>query len=158
MSVQLAEGTEQTSRDTPLISLLLAYSAMIPVAAGAVAVWVAPPVWTSLIIRIDSFWCGALLCFFAGVRRGLSFRQSGGPALAQLGGMLWLFGLGIATILSPWRTVSLALPLIGFSSMFWLDAEATRRHEAPLYFAKLRAVQLWIPVISLAVMLGGTIL
>lgn len=156
MSVQLTRGTEQTSRHTPLVSLFLAYIAMLPAAVGAIAVWAVPPIWVSLIARADSLWCGALLCFFAGVRRGLSFRQSGGPTLAQLAGMMWLFVMGIATILSPWRSISLALPLLGFVSMFWLDAKATERHEAPLYFARLRAVQLWIPVLSLAALLART--
>jgi hypothetical protein len=156
MSLQLARGTEQTARRTPLISLCLAYVAMVPVAAGAAGAWLAPPAWTGLIVHADGLWCGALLCFFAGVRRGLSFRQSGGPTLAQLAGMMWLFVLGVATILSLWQNLSLALPLVGFASMFWLDAQATAHHEAPLYFARLRAVQLWIPVLSLAALLAMT--
>lgn len=155
--MSLATGTEQTSRRTPLISLFLAYIAMVPVAAGPVAAFLAPPHWSPLLIRLDALWCGALLCFFAGVRRGLSFRQDGGPALAQLAGMLWLFILGIATITVPQRLLALLIPLLGFVSMRSMDIAATARHEAPLYFARLRRAQLWVPIISLCALIIETI-
>lgn len=141
-ALHLARGTEQTSPKTPLISLFLAYVAMLPlIACAGLAVLARNPI----LAHFAALWSGGLLCFFAGVRRGLSFRQSAGPTVAQLGGMLWLFCAGIATLL----TAFLLLPLIAFASMMALDIAATHRREAPRYFARLREVQLWLPILSL---------
>jgi hypothetical protein len=141
-NLRLAAGTEQTSPKTPLISLLLAYAAMLPlIACAALALLSRNPI----LPHLAAIWSGGLLCFFAGVRRGLSFRQSGGPSFGQLAGMLWLFCAGIVTLL----TAFLLLPLIAFASMMLLDIVATNRREAPRYFARLREVQLWLPIFSL---------
>jgi hypothetical protein len=141
-ALHLTRATEQTSPKTPLISLFLAYIAMLPLVACAALALRAP---NPLLVHLATIWSGGLLCFFAGVRRGLSFRQSGGPTVSQLAGMLWLFCAGIATLAAS----LLLLPLIAFASMMLLDISATTRREAPRYFARLREVQLWLPILSL---------
>ena len=151
-ATRLASGTEDPKTHTPAESLLLAYAAMVPLVAAAVAV-LAMPRDAGLVTRLAVDWAGALLCFFAGVNRGLSFRQPGGPALVQVGTMLWLFVVGMAAILSPWPSASLVLELAGFASMAVLDPAAARHREAPRYFARLRPVQLLLPLGSLAVLL-----
>jgi hypothetical protein len=148
-SLHLARTTEQTSPKTPLISLFLAYTAMLPLIACAGWELLAP---SPILPQLAALWSGGLLCFFAGVRRGLSFRQSGGPTSAQLAGMLWLFCAGIGTLVTSF----LLLPLIAFASMMLLDIAAANRREAPLYFARLREVQLWLPIISLLTLILKT--
>jgi hypothetical protein len=145
-NLRLAAATEQTSPKPPLISLFLAYVAMLPLIAFAAVALVSR---SPILPHLAAIWSGGLLCFFAGVRRGLSFRQSGGPTVAQLGGMLWLFCAGILTLV----TAFLLLPLIAFASMMLLDISATHRREAPRYFARLREVQLWLPIASLLILI-----
>ncbi len=156
-TTRLADGTEDPKTHSPAESLLLAYVAMVPLVAGAVALLSLRGDVAALVTRLTIDWAGALLCFFAGVNRGLSFRQPGGPAVAQVGTMLWLFVAGVASLLSPWPVVSLVLQLAGFASMAVLDPAAARHGEAPRYFARLRPVQLLIPSASLAVVLWRVI-
>ncbi|MFC0410102.1 DUF3429 domain-containing protein [Roseomonas elaeocarpi] len=148
----LAAGTEDPQTRTPLVSLVLAYAAMIPVVVGAVAVWLLPAQ-APAILRVTLILAGALLCFFSGVRRGLSFRQPGGPTLTQLATTILFFGLGFASLLSPWPLVSVLILLAGYLAMIILDPIAARRGEAPRYFSRLRPVQLLLPIASLASLL-----
>ena len=152
-NARLALGPEAPKSRTPLLSLVLAYVAMLPLVAGAVAAVVASDALDLLAIHLTVVWAGALLCFFAGVHRGLSFRQPGGPVLGQLGGMLLLFCLGVVSLLSPWHGPALVLQLAGFASMAVLDPVAARHGEAPRYFARLRPVQLLLPLASLGAVL-----
>ena len=150
-ATHLTRGTEDPKAHTPPISLFLAYIAMLPIAAGAAAslVFRSPAV-----VRLTIAWSGSILCFLAGVKRGLSFRQKGGPTLTQLASMLWLFVASAAALLSPWRVPSLVLLLLGYGSEALLGPIAARREEAPRYFARLRPVQMMIPVASLLVLLA----
>jgi len=150
--IHLSHGTEDPQTRAPLVSLLLAYVAMLPIVAGAGAAALARG--SALPARLTSGWAGAVLCFLAGVRRGLSFRQPGGPTVAQLASMLWLFVAGAGALLSPWRVPSLVLLLLGYGSEAVIDPLAARRAEAPRYFARLRPAQMLIPVASLLVLLA----
>jgi len=149
-ATHLTQGTEDPKTHTPPVSLFLAYVAMVPIASGAAAslVFRSPAV-----VRLTITWSGSVLCFLAGVKRGLSFRQKGGPALAQLGSMLWLFVMGAAAVLSPWRVPGIVLLLLGYGSEALFGPIAARRKEAPRHFARLRPVQMMIPVASLLVLL-----
>ena len=149
-AIHLTQGTEDPKAHTPAISLFLAYVAMVPIAAGAVVSLVFP---SPAIVRLTTAWSGSVLCFLAGVKRGLSFRQRGGPTFAQLASMLWLFVSGAAAVLLPWRVPALILLLLGYGSETLLGPVAARREEAPRYFARLRPVQMMIPVASLLVLL-----
>jgi hypothetical protein len=150
----LAHGTEQVSQTTPALSLFLAYAAMVPIIAAAAAGWLTPASGLISITRFAMLYGAALLCFFAGVRRGLSFRQSGGPAPAQIAGMVWLYGLGVLTAITAPYPAAMLLPLIGFLSLIPLDSRAAANAEAPLYFGRLRRVQMWFPSLSLAALLA----
>jgi hypothetical protein len=141
-------------RRIPPLSLWLAYLAMLPIAAASLLALYMDRESLPPLIRLDSLWCGGLLCFFAGVRRGLSFRQQGGPRMAQLAGMMWLFLLGIGTLVSAGGPIALLIALLGFASMIPLDASAARDAEAPRYFARLRRMQMWVPVVSLSLMIA----
>ncbi len=124
---------------------------MVPIAGASVLAICLPRHFLPPIYRIDSLWCGALLCFFAGVRRGLSFRQRGGPTQTQIAGMMWLFIIGILTLVVAGRVESVLLALTGFASIIPLDNAASRNDEAPSYFALLRQSQMWVPVMSLVI-------
>jgi len=152
--LHLSDRTEDTSARTPWESLLLAYAAMAPILAGAMLCWLLPGDAAAVVIRLTVTWSGAVLCFLAGVRRGLSFRQSGGPLLSQLVAMLWLFVLGVASLLSHWAVPSLILQIVGYGTMAIYDPVAARQHEVPLYFQRLRPVQMLIPLASLALVLA----
>ncbi|MCR0980591.1 DUF3429 domain-containing protein [Roseomonas populi] len=146
-------GTEDASEHAPILSLVLAYGAMVPLLAGALASWVLPAPWDAAALRATLAWAGALLCFFSGVRRGLSFRQPGGATLMQVLGTLLFFGLGAASLLSPWPLAAAILVLAGYAIMLVLDPIAARRGEAPRYFARLRPVQLLLPLAGVAALL-----
>ena len=85
------------------------------------------------LIGMDA-WAGGLLCFFAGVRRGLTFSERRGGAWREVATFLLLFFAGVAGI-------ALAQPLLlalGFVGAGAAGVLAARRGEAPSYFARLR--------------------
>ena len=147
------------SRSVPWLSVVFGYGAMLPLAAGAVNVWLGAGA-AAVALDLSILWGGALLTFLAGVRRGVSFRTAGGPIFAQIAAMLWLFGLGFAALaglIVPARTVALALLLAGFASLIVLDPIAARRGETPLFFARLRPPQMTIAALALAALLVSTL-
>lgn len=162
--------------EVPALSLLLGYGAMLPFAAGVLAAWLAPslaprlPGWLTAVLTLGSapvdlrpwfaelttLWGCAILCFLSGVRRGLSFRTPGGPQAAQLVTMLGLFGLGLAALLlheTGRPRPALALLVLGYASLGVLDPLAARTRETPPSFARLRPVQMAIPVLCLLALL-----
>ncbi len=155
---KLTQGTEDTQTSAPWLSLLLAYAAMLPVAAGAAASLVLTGNARALVIGAAVVWAGAVLCFLSGVRRGLSFRQPGGPTVAQIAAMLFIFVVGVAALLlmlvPGLAAAAIVLLLLGFSSLAVIDPEAAREREAPRYFARLRPAQMAVPVVSLLVLLA----
>jgi hypothetical protein len=134
--------------EVPLDGLLLGWAAMVPFPLLTAALWLAPPDLAAVAGRTLVLWSAALLLFFSGVRRGLSFRTEGGPRLAQLVMFAWLFTAGLAVLVlpAPWPV---PLALVAFVSLWVLDPVAARRGDAPLYFARLRPVQMAVPVLSL---------
>ncbi len=155
-STRLGDGKEDPRARTPWVSLLLAYAAMVPVVAGSAAAWAWPG--DGLVAELTAAWAGGVLCFLAGVRRGLSFRQPGGPTLAQIAAMLWRFVLGVGSLLLPWLVPTLGLQIAGFATMAVLDPVAARRREAPRYFARLRPVQMLVPIVALGALLVQVLL
>jgi hypothetical protein len=151
-NIHLSAGIEDGQPRTPLVSLVLAYAAMLPIAVGAAACVVIGFPGARLVVRATLIWAGSVLCFLAGVRRGLSFRQERGPTLSQLGTMLWLFVLGVASLLMPWRVPAAVLQLVGYATMALYDPQAAEDGEVPRYFARLRPIQMIIPVVSLAIL------
>ncbi|MBP0492437.1 DUF3429 domain-containing protein [Pararoseomonas indoligenes] len=145
--------TEDARDSAPLISAGLAYAAMLPLLAGAAAAWLLPAPSDALALRATLTWAGALLCFFSGVRRGLSFRQPGGATVVQLVATLLFFSLGILSLLSPWPLAAALLALAGYGIMLVMDPIAARRGEAPRYFARLRPVQLLLALAGVAALL-----
>lgn len=139
------------SSATPALSLFLAYLAMAPLAAGALAVWLLP-VDQPPVARTAAAWGAAILIFLSGVRRGLSFRTPGGPTASQIAMTMWLFLSGLAALALPTQ-LALALLIVGYASIAVLDPRAARRGEAPLFFARLRPVQMLVPVASLVAVL-----
>ena len=145
------------------LSLFLGFAAVVPFAAGAACGWLAAGAWRVGIMEATILWGCAILTFLAGVRRGVSFRTPGGATVAQVATTLWLFSIGMATL---WVFVlggtgraggatlaALALLLVGYTSLAVLDPLAARSGEAPLFFARLRPVQMLIPIASLAALL-----
>ena len=146
------------------LSRFLGFAAMVPFAAGAVCGWLAAGAWRVGIMDATILWGCAILTFLAGVRRGVSFRTPGGATVAQVATTLWLFLMGMAAL---WAFVlggaeraadatlaALTLLLAGYSSLAVLDPLAARSGEAPLFFARLRPVQMVIPIASLAALLA----
>ncbi len=138
--------------ETPWLGLFLGSIAMVPFVPGAAIFWLGPEAWRGAALAFTLYWGGAILTFLAGVRRGVSFRTPGGVTAAQIATMLWLFCLGFAavglTALALPRAAALLL-LLGYLSLAVLDPAAARRLEAPLYFARLRPVQMAVPVLCL---------
>ena len=141
--------------EIPWLSILLGYGPMLPFAFGAGAVWVLTGTWRIEAIVLTTLWASAILAFLAGVRRGLSFRTEGGPAIAQIATMFCLFVLALGALIAGYHAyfaISVALLTIGFFAMLLLDPIAAAQGQAPWFFARLRPPQLAIAVISLIVL------
>ncbi len=72
--------------------------------------------------------------------------------------MLWLFLLGVASLLVPWRLAAALLQIAAYASMAVLDPLAADRREAPVYFARLRPVHMLVPIGALLVLLARIVL
>ena len=154
MSVGLHTSLEPNRAGrTPVLSQVLATAPLLPAVAAAVAVWFLAGTARMLVVAADIIWMGAILCFLAGVRRGLAFRTPGGSRVAEIVSMFVLFVLGVLALLSPWPAVSLVLLIVGFGCIGVFDPLAARHEEAPPFFARLRPVQMSAAVVALLVVL-----
>ena len=139
--------SEDLGRARRWVDLGLGWSAVVPVALLAWAATAFPqgdgPAWVRTLAAI---WSGALLAFFSGVRRGLSFSEASGARPAEIVTLLTLFVAGVLTLLfrSP------ALGAAGIALTAGVDALAARRREAPVYFGLFRPVQLGLAALGLA--------
>ena len=128
------------------LDLLLGSSAVVPIVACAILVWFAPGSVAYLVRAMAVIWSGALLAFFAGVRRGLTFSEAGGGRPGELLTMLGFFVCGVAAIvlLSP------VVAAVGLAAVGGLDAWSARRSEAPRYFSVFRPPQMALAAVALA--------
>ncbi len=133
----------------PALGLFLGAAAMVPFVLLAAALWLAPGGWQPVAFRLLVYWGTSVLGFLAGVRRGLSFRTPGGDRPAPIVTMLWLFCLAFAALAVPWKPAAVALLLTGYASLAVMDPAAARRQEAPLFFARLRPLQMLVPILCL---------
>ena len=140
--------------EIPRLDILFGFGPTVPFIFGVVAAWWFPEPWRLVALQLTALWGSAIMLFLSGVRRGISFRTEGGPTWSQMATMLMLFGLGLSSLAALWLGQviwALILLLAGFSSIFVLDPIAARRGEAPLYFERLRRLQMPIVVLALAV-------
>ena len=166
MDTRQSDGVTFTIHEqsaVPASGLLMGGAAMLPFVLLAVSIWVVPADGTARPVHWLVAWGSAILAFLAGVRRGLSFRTPGGERIAQIATVMWLFllafgALALAQLTSAnaggqarltW-SAAMALLLLGYASIALLDLDAARRQEVPLFFARLRPLQMLVPVASLA--------
>ncbi|MGX7705760.1 DUF3429 domain-containing protein [Methylobacterium sp. Gmos1] len=143
-------------RAVPWLSVALGFGPMLPFVAGAAASWTLGGEPGQVAVMLTLLWACAILLFFSGVRRGVSFRTEGGATVAQIATMLALFVLGFSALLAVAlsRTgLAAALLIAGYGAVAVLDPIAARRGEAPLFFARLRPVQMPLAIASLAAIL-----
>ena len=140
------ERSEDLGRAKRGVDLLLGSSAIAPIVACAVLVWLDASAPLPLVRALAVIWSGSLLAFFAGVRRGLTFSETGGGRPTELATMLGFFALGVVSIvlLSP------ILAAIGLAGVGALDAWSARRRESPTYFSVFRPPQMALGVLALA--------
>jgi hypothetical protein len=146
---------------TPALSLILGYGATIPFIAGAAgAALINDNAMTQLCLDLIVLWGAAILLFLAGVRRGLSFRTPNGVTARQIATSMWYFTAGFGSLLL-WalqdahgsKALAMLLLLLGYASLIVFDVRAAWHLDAPPYFARLRAVQMLIPIASLGFLL-----
>ncbi|MCT8266457.1 DUF3429 domain-containing protein [Afifella sp. JA880] len=138
---------------TPGLSIFLGYGAMLPITVGALAVLVLPDDAAEVVLSLTTIWGAVVLIFLGGVRRGLSFRTEAGPTITQLVMTFWLFGLGLVSLLLGPGSGTLLLLLAGYVRLAIVDPLSARRGEAPLFFARLRPLQMLVPIASFVVLL-----
>lgn len=142
--------------EIPWLSVVFGYGPMLPFSGGAILAWVTTGSLRHQIVMLTILWAASILAFLAGVRRGLSFRTEGGPALAQIATMFALYVLALVSLVALVEgatRIAVVAPLVGFSAVALLDPIAARSGQAPLFFARLRPTQIPIAVASLAVLL-----
>lgn len=138
---------------SPRIDRLFAYGAMLPLIAGALALWFAPEAQSFLALNLTLFWGASVLLFIAGVRRGASLSQPGGAAIAEIVAMLGLFLAGVASlVVTIWAfpLVAAHLQIAGFASLAILDRVAAPNDDGPLPVERLRPAQICVPIAVLA--------
>ena len=125
----------------PIDGLLLGWAAMAPFALFAIALWLADSATAQAITTAAQLWGGALLLFFSGVRRGLSFRTENGPTWRQLLTFALLFFGGLAVLSAPPKP-ALLLVAAAFAALAFEDKGAAELGDVPLYFRRLRPAQM----------------
>lgn len=143
--------------EVPWLAVLFGYGPMLPFVAGAALAWWRRDALGETAAHLTLLWGCAVLLFLSGVRRGLSFRTAGGETAMQVATMLGLFGLGLAALLaeSAGRPALAAILLIaGYGAIALLDPVAARRGEAPLFFVRLRPMQMPLALLGLAALLA----
>jgi hypothetical protein len=144
-------------RSVPWLSVVLGFGPMLPFLAGAAAAWWLPGEAGRMAATLTLLWACAILLFFSGVRRGISFRTEGGARVAQIATMTALFVLGlcaVVVVVLDRLAIAAALLIAGFCLVAVLDPIAARRGEAPLFFARLRPVQMPLAIASLVALLA----
>ncbi|WP_062114178.1 DUF3429 domain-containing protein [Aureimonas sp. AU40] len=139
---------------SPLIDILFAYAAIVPIAAGAVSLYVWPAR-SDAVLPLTLIWAGAIVTFLSGVRRGVSFRIPDGATISQLAMMLWLFLAGFGSILltgAQWFGAATVVLILAYLSLAVLDPLAARSGEVPSSFAGLRPYQMGLAVLSRALL------
>ena len=133
----------------PRLSLLLGWGAMAPfvACAGLALAGVPEPA-----APLASLWGGTILAFLAGVRRGVSFRQPGGPKARQVLIMvahflLALAALGLLASGLPGPAAGLLTP--AYASLALTDRRGALAGTMPLHFARLRPAQAAVATASL---------
>lgn len=137
----------------PVLEFLLAYAALVPLVAGAGAVLALPAPSASTVRDLSLHWGAAILLFFSGVRRGVSFRTMGGPTVSQIAMMFALFGSGLVSVLAlayGMPFVAGLLELTCYVGLGILDPIAARRGELPLYFRRLRPMQMGLAALAVS--------
>jgi hypothetical protein len=117
----------------------------VPPLIGAVIAWTFDAHW---IVHITIIWGAALLAFFAGVRRGLSFQLPNPAKLPELAVMLWLFFLALAALMAPWPLLSLIALIVGFISVGVVDPKSADRGRAPTFLKSFRPTQMVFPILA----------
>jgi hypothetical protein len=148
--------TAHEPRETPWLSIVFGYGPMLPFVAGAAGAWLLRGELGDLAATLTILWGCAILLFLSGVRRGVSFRTEGGPTFVQIVTMLALFCLGFTALLAATfgqATWALGLLILGFGLIAVLDPIAAGRGEAPLFFARLRPIQIPLAILSLDALL-----
>jgi hypothetical protein len=145
--IRLSDTREDRAFRPPAASVLLGAGAMMPIFAGALAV-LCNASWTPWLIHAVTVWASGVLCFLGGVRRGLSFRRSGGPTVGEVLASLWLFTCGLAAFAATRPAESLMGLIVGYGSLAILDSAAARRAVVPRYFKYFRPLQVILPILS----------
>ncbi|UHC19831.1 DUF3429 domain-containing protein [Methylobacterium currus] len=143
-------------RAVPRLGVALGFGPMLPFVAGSAASWTLGGEPGQAAVTVTLLWGCAILLFFSGVRRGVSFRTEGGATVAQIATMMGLFVLGFGALLAVAlgrAAFAAALLIAGYSAVAVLDPIAARRGEAPLFFARLRPIQMPLAIVSLAAIL-----
>ena len=135
--------------DVPVLGLLMGGAAMVPFVLLVGALWASPAAWSAAWLGWLVDWGGPILAFLAGVRRGLSFRTPGGERAAQIVTTVWLYVLAALALMWPVAAWRVGFLLAGYASLAVMDPLAARRQEAPLFFARLRPLQMLVPLICL---------
>ncbi len=149
--------TRSTPPPIPLDSLIFGYGPMLPFVAAALGVWLSPAL-REAAIGLTIIWGGLILSFVGGVRRGFDFGDTAASTRTEIGTMTLHVSIAGLALISGWQgrpAWAIGLLAAGFALVALLDSSAARAGNAPAHFARLRAPQIAIAVVSLLFVLAG---
>jgi hypothetical protein len=144
-------------RRIPWLDLVFGFGPMVPIVAGAAAAWwLQGESFEYLVALCTLLYSASILCFLAGVHRGVSFRTEGGPRLSQMATMLVLYVLGLGSLFAAVlgkAVPGLGMLILGYALVAILDPLEARTGAVPLAHARLRPIQMPLAIVSLGVLL-----
>ncbi|MEM6490627.1 MAG: DUF3429 domain-containing protein [Pseudomonadota bacterium] len=153
--------TDAASAYTPPIpkpARVLGLAGVIPFAAGALAVWVAPAEYQFAAFTAQTLYAAVILSFLGGVQWGFAAAGLGpgaGPSWERLGWSVLPSLLGWAALfLDP--TAKVAVLMLGFLAAFMIDRRWTQLGRCPPWYARLRRDLTALVTLSLGVSLMAT--
>lgn len=156
-----------TSEHVPPGAALLAYVGLLPFVAGALAVWLAPPVWAWTLLVVELYYAAVILTFLGAVHWGLAlagYQPLDYHATEETRGMHGArLGWAVMPALIAW-VACLSRPAIAFAvlilahvALYAGERLAARHGLVPDWYMEMRLPLTVIAVTCLAVTLAALV-
>lgn len=149
-----------TSEHVPRSAAWLAYAGLLPFVAGALGVWLAPPVWAWTLLVVEMYYAAVILAFLGAVHWGLAlagYQPLDYHATEETRGMHGArLGWAVMPALIAWvaclsrPTIAFAVLLIAHIALYAGERMAAREQLVPDWYMEMRLPLTAIAVFCLA--------